>query len=238
MTEQKDEKKQDVLDRYEIVAIAVPGAALVAVIWYVVGAPGGGGIANISVGSLGAFTIASFVAGHVVQSIANVFEDAWARVTKAPAMIPLNRVPLARAWIEDGLGKLGVGPKAEPAQNTEHLPGDKACACIDCSLRGTRGKELRRIILSEIRAAKRSRMLDNLKITVAVSRGLCVVSFIAMVLVVVLWKPQDIAIERVILGAAIAVTIISFARAWRYTAQFEREIWIQFGELSRAKSDA
>ena len=221
MIEKSDQKKQDVLDRYEIVGIAVPGAALVAVIWCFAGRPGGTNLTDISIGSLGVITIAAFVAGHVVQSIANVIEDVWAGLWHLPAMIPLDDEALTLDPIERGLRELGLAPYSEK------------------NLHGTRGKELRRIILSQIRAAKRSRMLDNLKITIAVSRGLCVVSVIAIVDVVVSRKNwPDPSVAWVILGAAIAVGVITFARAWRYTGQFEREIWIQFGELSRAKTDA
>jgi hypothetical protein len=166
------------------------------------------------------------------------------------------------------------------------------------SLIGQPAKGLRRLVLSRVRAANRGRLLDNLKISIAVNRGLCVVAVLfvlvekqrvtftglgmgivwwlvtmlifvgvlcsrlryakllkdrtkftlalrALALVAVLglavtcvpsvsWSQPSVQL----LAAGIVVAVASGARACRYTMQFEREIWVQFGEISSADFSA
>jgi hypothetical protein len=104
--DKKDEKKKGLdlpLDRYEIVGIAVPGAGLVAVLVWFCKIDGFPDLTKTTLGSLGLFTIAAFVAGHVVQSIANTAEDLYKRFRRLPELIsPSEYVPLQRADVEKG----------------------------------------------------------------------------------------------------------------------------------------
>jgi hypothetical protein len=257
------------LDRYEIVGIAVPGAGLVAVLVWFCKIDGFPDLTKTTLGSLGLFTIAAFVAGHVVQSIANTAEDLYKRFRRLPELIsPSEYVPLQRADVEKGLNSLNlcwndgkqsnrsrrsifdlirhrevelqstsaktvnVSPIGSPAKDGEAAEQLRSTF----SLIGEPAKELRRLILSRIRSAKRSRLLDNLKITVAVNRGLCVVSLVFVLLAGIQLKYNQNTKPSITLITffviAMVIALASGTRARRYTMQFEREIWVQFGELS------
>jgi hypothetical protein len=69
-----DRETTTYLSRYELLAIAIPGANLLLGLYFLYGRQTipALGIADISLGSAGVFAIASFCAGHIVQAIAEL----------------------------------------------------------------------------------------------------------------------------------------------------------------------
>jgi hypothetical protein len=71
------------LNRYEIVAIAVPGAVLLFGAWWLKAIPQlSVDPKDISVGAFGLFTIAAFCAGHLIQTIADLIGEVWHKVLR------------------------------------------------------------------------------------------------------------------------------------------------------------
>jgi len=68
-------------DRYEIVAVALPGAALLFTAAYTLHAFRFPDLARFGLGGLGMFAIASFVVGHVIQAVAKLIEDYYNGLT-------------------------------------------------------------------------------------------------------------------------------------------------------------
>jgi len=66
------------LDRYEVVAVALPGAAAILFLWYlhpeILGTTKFE-LKDVSVGTLGIFAIAALIVGQVVQAVANLLEE-------------------------------------------------------------------------------------------------------------------------------------------------------------------
>jgi hypothetical protein len=76
--EAEESKGQKYLDRYEVVAVALPGAVALLFLWYlhpeILGTTKFE-LKDISVGTLGIFAIVSLAAGQVVQAMANLSES-------------------------------------------------------------------------------------------------------------------------------------------------------------------
>lgn len=67
------------LDRYEVVAVAHPGAAAILFLWYLhpeILRTTKFELKDVSVGTLGIFAIAALIVSQVVQAVANLREEA------------------------------------------------------------------------------------------------------------------------------------------------------------------
>jgi hypothetical protein len=92
-------KAEKYLDRYEVVAVALPGAALLLFAWYLYPALFGAAkfeLKDISVGTLGVFAIAAVIAGEVVQAIANLAEELLNIVADLVGRTPADSLPANR----------------------------------------------------------------------------------------------------------------------------------------------
>ncbi len=91
-----EEQPARYLDRYEVVAIALPGAALILFMLYLhpdlVGASKLD-LKDISIGAFGIFTISALIAGQVVQGFANITEELLNVVADLVRRSPVESLP-------------------------------------------------------------------------------------------------------------------------------------------------
>ena len=100
------------LDRYEVVAVAIPGAAFLLFLWYLhpelVGAQNFE-LKDVTLGTLGIFAIAAVVAGQLVQTVANVAEEILNIVADRTRPSPVETLPNhQRQRVYDRLNALGI----------------------------------------------------------------------------------------------------------------------------------
>jgi hypothetical protein len=89
-------KSEKYLDRYEVVAVALPGAALLLFVWYLRPELFGAAkfeLKDITVGALGIFTIAALIAGQVVQAVANLVEEVLNQIADLGKRSPVASLP-------------------------------------------------------------------------------------------------------------------------------------------------
>ncbi len=95
----EDPKSEKYLDRYEVVAVALPGAALLLFVWNLRPELFGAAqieLKDVTVGALGIFTIAALIAGQIVQAVANVVEEILNLVADLGKKSPVSSLPLHR----------------------------------------------------------------------------------------------------------------------------------------------
>jgi hypothetical protein len=203
--EVKDERY---LDRYEVVAIVIPGGAFLLFLWYLHPAllgTQGFTLKDISLGSLGFFALASLIAGQFVQAVANIVEAVlnWLADLSRPS--PIEVLPTqSRAKVYVGLRRIGI-------QNPE-----------GASRRRYR-KEFNREILRTVRRQGNTRMIDVFNVSYGLNRGLAVACAAGATLAGLSgnWPAASI-----LLGLCIAM----FLRAFGASRRFEEELLPEFGD--------
>lgn len=206
-------KAEKYLDRYEVVAIALPGAALLLFVWYLRPELFGAAkfeLKDVTVGALGIFTIAALIAGQVVQAIANVAEEVLNQIADVLGRSPVDSLPQhRRTQFAD----------AVQAMNIERLE------TMD-------RRRYRRELGKEIARAARQRdatgMLQVINVSYGLHRGLAVASGVALVVAIFAARGP----------AWIAFALIFAAmtyRAVRFSRRYEGESLRLFLDTALAK---
>ena len=189
------------LDRYEVVAVALPGAALLLFMWYLRPELFGAAkfeLKDISVGALGIFTIAALIAGQVVQAVANLVEELLNRLADLGVKSPASSLPPHRQQ-----------------QFRETLDAMKIQDPDEMDRRRYR-KELGKEISRAARQRDKTGMLQILNVSYGLHRGLAVASGLALAL----------AVAGAIRGQIVVFALIFVAttyRAVRFSRRYEGE---------------
>jgi hypothetical protein len=189
------------LDRYEVVAVALPGAALLLFMWYLRPELFGAAkfeLKDISVGTLGIFTIAALIAGQVVQAVANLVEELLNRLADLGEKSPASSLPPHRQQ------QLRETLDAMKIQNPDKMD------------RRRYRKELGKEISRAARQRDKTGMLQILNVSYGLHRGLAVASGLALALAVVAAIRGQIVVFALIL---VATTY----RAVRFSRRYEGE---------------
>jgi hypothetical protein len=196
-------------DPYEYIAIITPGAVVaagVALLWpeaRVLLA-----VEGVSLGDLGLFLVAAFVAGHLVQGLGNLVEFAlWA---------PFGGLP--SRWLRR------EGPLVAPAQRIAFLARIGALAGVEApeALSGAGFDSLVRQAYARLAALGRTGRIDMFNRTYGLMRGLTA-AFLLMAVWFLVARWPDPQYACVALGAA----FIAALRAWRFARYYTREIVVE-----------
>jgi hypothetical protein len=223
-------------DRYELVAITLPGAALVLVVTYLYHERLSSGlncISKVDVASLetlGVFVVASFVLGHIVQAVAHYLErlferHSWERRLQASSSkrarfdaygeVPPNlRLDVATALCA-----------LYPALRSER---DLAKPLTDFTEAGaTLIRNLRPQLLARVRATRAAPFFETLKVNAGVNRGLFGVSAITFIIAC--------AAGDVALIAATSLLMPLFFRRYRdYEHERNTQLWIALVDAGKS----
>lgn len=200
------------LDRYELVAVAIPGGAFLLFFWYlcpqIVGADTLE-LKDVSLGTLGIFTVAAFVAGQFIQAVANVVEEI------------LN-------FLADVFVKSPIAQMSDPLrqQIKTRLVADGFTG-IDADDRRQYRLRVNRHILRVVRGIADSTMLDIFNVTYGLNRGLTVAAACGLIIAAVQHNWGALMIF-VLLGASTAL------RCYRASRRFENEMLGQFARSNVA----
>jgi len=156
--EAEESKGQKYLDRYEVVAVALPGAVALLFLWFwhpeIFGTTKFE-LKDISVGTLGIFAIAAFAAGQVVHAVANLLEEFINWLADKYRDSPAKRLPPpAQQKFLELVFKRGVEPPA------------------DAFKRSLYRKEQRKDIIGIARRRDTAGMLQVFNVTYGLNRGL------------------------------------------------------------------
>jgi hypothetical protein len=213
-------------DRYEVVAIALPGAVLlfamhelvhhVPIPFFAAASDGG------SLAALGMFAVAAYAMGQVVQAAGHRLEKWWEHRRQSP-------------WSQDVPPNLGSDVR--DALERWFLGINLA---DDSAVRRTRPQ-----LLAAIRASGHAGLMDALKISSSVNRGFCLISaFVAVLATVRAFLPDGVA-QRWELpphGQALLLAVAAGTAAgccvfwWQYRdfeRQREQQIWIQLLRVAK-----
>lgn len=208
----KDEKY---LDRYEVVAVALPGAALLLFLWHL--EPSAFGtekfeLKDVSLGALGIFAIAGLIAGQVVQALANLAEELFDWLADIFTPSPVASLPPHRQrMFLEAITAMGV---ERPEQ-------------ID---RRRYRKELNKDIIGIARRNDPSGVLQVFNVTYGLNRGLSVASGCALVLAIILGKVPEI------IGFAVLFVAMTY-RATRFSRRYEGEKLRRFIDAPRTPAE-
>jgi hypothetical protein len=209
-----DAEKQGLqyFDRYEIVAVSLPGAALLMAAGLLSHDVAQLTPKDISVGSLGLFGIASLIAGHLIQAIAHTLEKIWE-----------SRSFSSNHAVSETLQADVIRLLEKPAA---YFSGG--------TLAYRDWRAVRAQVLAKLRAADRSKLVDTLKVNSGLNRGLSVVGVMIAIGVAIRLlvgvvrdsppEPGPIAIGCIALLAA----YLFFKRYEQYETDREAQVWIQF----------
>lgn len=202
-----DEPKQEKnFGRYEVVAVALPGAALLLFLYYLHPELAGKTqfeLKDVTLGSLGIFAIGAFVVGQVLQAVSNLVEDALNWVADRVGRTPAHSLPPhLDAPFVDAVRGLGV---ANPDR-------------ID---RVRYRRELNKSILGIARARGATRMLEVYNVSYGANRGFAVAAGIATV------SASYARDWRSALVFALVCAAMGF-RAYRFSRRFEGEVLRRF----------
>jgi len=206
----EDAKEEKYFDRYEVVAVALPGAALILTTWYL--DPGVFGTAKfdlekVSIGGFGLFAIASMIAGQLVQGVSNLAEFVLNAGADRFGSSPMAKLPdHERYRVLDALRAVGV-PKPEAADRERFR------------------REMHKTILRLSRKRGTSRMSDVFNVTYGLNRGLAISSALGAL---------NAGIERrwlplFVLTAIFATTAL---RAYRASLRFEHDMLLEFADVA------
>ena len=202
------DKPERYFDRYEIVAVAVPGAAALLLFWYLHPEFFGSSkfdASSVSLGTLGLFAVASFVAGQVVAVIANLAEEI------------LN-------WCADRFGRTPVHSLPEHLQKQFNaILVRQGVANPDSLDRVRYRKQLGKSILHTVRTSGKTRILDAFNIGYGTNRGLAA-AFGVVAVASGIDRRWQIALFLALLSLAFAT------RAYRFSRRFEGEALRSFIE--------
>lgn len=206
----ENEKQERYLDRYEVVAIVIPGGAFLLFLWYLHPELIGTQeltLKDISLGGLGFFAFAALIAGQFVQAIANVAEAVlnvladWSRPSPIDTLEPQSREKVYAALRDSGV------KNPEGADRRRYR------------------SEFNRDIIRAVRRRGNSRMMDVFNVSYGLNRGLAVACGAAVV-IASFGRSWPAAIVLLALGAATAL------RAFGASRRFERELLPEFGEVA------
>jgi hypothetical protein len=208
--EQSGENEQKYFDRYEVVAVALPGAAFLLFMWYLRPELFGAEtlkIKDITLGALGIFAIAAMIAGQLLQGFGNVVElllnalGDWLRPS------PILTLPAhERAQIITALESKGIQD-----------PGSRDRKRFRREMHGT--------ILGSTRRAGSGRFSDVYNVTYGLNRGLAIASALAGMVAAYdqKWLPT---------GILFLVFASTAFRAVRANLRFEGDMLRTFANLS------
>lgn len=205
-------------DPYEYIAIITPGAVVaagVAFLWPE--ARSLLAVEGLSLGDLGLFIVASFIAGHLVQGVGNLVE--WVLWT------PFGGLP--SRWIRR------EGRLVAPAQRLAFLERLSTLTGAEALAEATSYQfdGLMRQVYARLAATGRTGRIDMFNRTYGLMRGLTS-AFLLMAgwLLIARWPDPAYALTA-FGGAAIAA-----ARAWRFARYYSRETVVEFIGLSAVPS--
>lgn len=204
-------------DPYEYIAIITPGsvvAAGVALLWPEARALLA--VEGVSLGDLGLFLVAAFVAGHLVQGLGNLAEFIlWA---------PFGGLP--SRWLRR------EGRLVAPAQRTTFLERVSTLCAVEApqDLPGHQFDGLIRQAYARLAAVGRTGRIDMFNRTYGLMRGLTA-AFLLMAVWFLVARWPDPQYALVALGGA----LIAALRAWRFARYYSREIVVELlgAEVSR-----
>ena len=204
-------------DPYEYIAIITPGsvvAAGVALLWPEARALLA--VEGVSLGDLGLFLVAAFVAGHLVQGLGNLAEFIlWA---------PFGGLP--SRWLRR------EGRLVAPAQRTAFLERVSTLCAVEApqDLPGHQFDGLIRQAYARLAAVGRTGRIDMFNRTYGLMRGLTA-AFLLMAVWFLVARWPDPQYALVALGGA----LIAALRAWRFARYYSREIVVELlgAEVSR-----
>jgi len=205
-----DQEKRLPFNRYEIIAVVIPGASLLLVLWLLRPAWfGGAEISSVSLGGFGIFALAAFCAGHIIQAPANIILDSiYCRFGRPTEQMNIRSRGLADAQVERIPQQVESILRLHPPSH----PNDQAW------------KAIIEQIGAAIRNADRGERLDQFNGNFGLFRGL---SMALLLLTVVAFFQTSLAFALVC-GLGFLATSYRMVRFSRYYA---RELWVQFLEL-------
>jgi|GEM_PF-3584997 len=191
-------KSEKYLDRYEVVAVALPGAALLLFVWYLRPELFGAAkfeLKDITIGALGIFTIAALIAGQAVQAVANLIEEVVNPLADLGKRSPVASLPPhRRRRFADVVKALGVA-------NPENID------------RRRYRKELSKEVSRTARQRDKTGMLQVSNVSYGLHRGLAVAAGVGLVVALVDRSgPRSVAFA--ILFAATAYRAVRFSRRY------------------------
>lgn len=204
----EDAKPERYLDRYEVIAIAIPGGAFLLFLWYLHPELLGTQkleLKDVSLGGLGFFAFAALIAGQFVQAIANVAEMVLNLIADLTRRSPIETLaPQIRGKVYAALREQGVD-EPESASRRRYRT------------------EFNREIIRAVRRQGNSRMMDVFNVSYGLNRGLTTAcgAGVAIAAVGRNWPAVGILLG---LGAATSL------RAYRASRRFERELIPEFGD--------
>jgi len=209
VAEKSAEKASDerLLDRYDIIAVAVPGASLLFGLWFLFRFDVSWlKLDQVSLGTLGLFTIGSFCAGHIVQAVANLGVDvAWA-ISGRPT---------------EKLRKQGGGLVDPQVANI----GPQIKSILGYNVAADASEAQWKPITAHVAAALYSRgksaTLEKYNAVYGLSRGLTT-TLVALCIVALVQQKWYLAV------AAAALGIVTLLRMRRFGWYYARELWLQF----------
>lgn len=215
-------------DRYEFVAVALPGAALLLGLLYLFHEQVSAKLHSLGVKepfgasfqALGIFVVASFIAGHVLQAVAHYAEKLAERARPEP-VDPLQdlKPPRLRASVVTAL--CTIDPNLKP----DHIKA-AADGFTPCGMQMVR--QMRAELLVRVRNSGHTDFLDTLKVNSGVNRGLCGVS-------VIVGGAAAIACHPVVFVTASLASALFWKRYRDYEHDRDREIWIQIVAIHAAE---
>ncbi len=196
-----EQKSEAYLDRYEVVAVALPGAALLLFLVYLDPSIIGTShleLKDVTVGALGIFTIASVIVGQVVQAVGNIVEEIVNRIADMVADSPVASLPEhRRREFYNTVAALGIERPNEISRRRYR-------------------KELGKDIVRAGRQGDTSGVLQVFNVTYGLNRGLSIAAGTAFI----------IAAGEKQIAAAIAFLVMFLTvsyRAYRFSRRYEGE---------------
>lgn len=197
----EESKTEKYLDRYEVVAVALPGAALILFLVYLHPELTGASrldLKDTSIGALGIFTVAALIAGQFVQGIANIVEEVLNFLADLTGRSPVASLPPHhRKHFVTVVAAMGVERPDE----------------ID---RRRYRRELGKDITRLARARDVNGSLQVANVSYGLHRGLAIASAIALIDALIMkdWSPA------IVFGLVFATTVL---RAVRFSRRYEAE---------------
>jgi hypothetical protein len=210
-------------DYYEFRGVITPGAVLVVgVVLLFPAVTNLGGGQDFSLGEFGVFLVASYVAGHLLQSVANLLEGPYWKL----------RGGWPSAWVRNGTKRLVAGEqRAVLPDAIERILGLRIS-----TLEGVGEREWDSIIRqmkAALEDAERNRRVEVFNSNYGLFRGLVVAFLIDSVLVALVrhWEGVPM-IALLIVSVALALQ-----RMDRFARHYSRELVAQFLQLARKTGD-
>lgn len=213
MEERGRSKTTAFLTRYEIVAVAVPGAVFLFGVWYFTTAPQlSGEITKIELGALGLFTIAALCAGQVIQAIGMAFEA-----------LALWLDPTGRVSSENDVPTFVRVRYARPLKG---LHGFNA-QCMKAFSRRDYRRDLFPFLMAHLYRVGITDRLADLRVSWGLHRGLAVAFYLLYNFYAVYGRHQSVVWYVALLFCA----AVMMAMTVRYRRQFYRQVAYEYMDL-------